>query len=82
VRRQLLFWLRRSLPTRYVRHQGGSQISAEEGVGAGYLLIEHIEEARGEMLSKSRKEKQDDIELRKTLLQGLSRIMLNMARVP
>ncbi|KFZ20088.1 hypothetical protein V502_03366 [Pseudogymnoascus sp. VKM F-4520 (FW-2644)] len=82
VRRQILFWLGRSLPTRYVRHQGGSQISAEEGVGAGYLLIEHIEEAQGEMLSKSWNEKRDNIELRKTLFRGLSRIMLNMARVP
>ncbi|KFY00309.1 hypothetical protein O988_03382 [Pseudogymnoascus sp. VKM F-3808] len=82
VRRQILFWLGRSLPTRYVRHQGGSQISAEEGVGAGYVLIEHIEEAQGEMLSKSWDEKRDNIELSTALFQGLSRIMLNMARVP
>ncbi|KFY79015.1 hypothetical protein V498_08999 [Pseudogymnoascus sp. VKM F-4517 (FW-2822)] len=31
LRRQLLSWLGRPLPTRYVRHDVGSQISAEEG---------------------------------------------------
>ncbi|KFZ06251.1 hypothetical protein V501_07595 [Pseudogymnoascus sp. VKM F-4519 (FW-2642)] len=82
LRRQLLFWLGRSLPTQYVRQQVGSQISEEEGVGAGYLLIEHIEESQGEMLSNSWKEKRDDIGLRNTLFRDLSRIMLSIARAP
>ncbi|KFY67716.1 hypothetical protein V496_01452 [Pseudogymnoascus sp. VKM F-4515 (FW-2607)] len=82
LRRQLLSWLGRPLPTLYVRHDVGSQISGDEGVGAGYLLIEHIEDAQGEMLSNSWDKKRDDIRLRNALFRDLSRIMLSMARAP
>lgn len=51
-------------------------------VGAGYLLIEYIEEAQGEMLSNTRPEKQLNVSLRANFFRDLSRILLIIPRIP
>lgn len=50
-------------------------------VGAGYLLIEYIEDTQGEMLSNTWPEKQHDVTLRTTFFRDLSRILLSITRV-
>lgn len=82
IRRRLLSWLGRPVPTQYVRHQVASHISSGRVVGAGYLLIEYIEEAQGEMLSNTRPEKQLNVSLRANFFRDLSRILLIIPRIP
>lgn len=82
VRRILLSWLGRPVPSRYVRHQGGSQILHDSVASAGYLLIECIEQTQGTMLSNTWSDKRHDIKLRTNLFRDLSRIMLSISRIP
>lgn len=52
------------MPSQYVRHQPQSQEYSNKVVGAGYLLIEYIEDTQGEMLSNTWPKKQHDVTLR------------------
>lgn len=51
-------------------------------MGAGYMLIEFIDETRGTMLSNTWVEKRHDVNLRTNLFQDLSRILLSISRIP
>lgn len=51
-------------------------------IGAGYLLIEYIEEEQGEMLSNTWPEKQFDVRMRTNFFRDLSRIFLSITRIP
>lgn len=51
-------------------------------VGAGYLLIEYIEEEQGEMLSNTWPEKHFDVRLRTNFFRDLSRIFLSITQIP
>ena len=51
-------------------------------MGDSYLLIEFIDESRGSMLSNTWMQGQQDIKLRSNLFRDLSRIFLNLSRVP
>ncbi|KAJ9248068.1 hypothetical protein C8Q69DRAFT_186948 [Paecilomyces variotii] len=81
LRRRLLSWLGRPIPTQFIRHQAANNILSDT-VGTGYLLIEYIEEEQGEMLSNTWQEKQVDIGLRTNLFRDLSRILLSITRIP
>ncbi|EEP79732.1 predicted protein [Uncinocarpus reesii 1704] len=48
----------------------------------GYMLLDHISENEGKMLSSSWSESHGDDTKRRTLFRDISRIMLSMARVP
>ncbi|PWY91883.1 hypothetical protein BO94DRAFT_564583 [Aspergillus sclerotioniger CBS 115572] len=82
VRRRLLSWLGRPVPTQFVCHQAAGNISQNRVMGAGYLLIEYIEEEQGEMLSNTWPEKQLDAGLRTNFFRDLSRILLSITRIP
>lgn len=49
---------------------------------SGYLLMEYVEGSTGQMLSNTWMEKNSDSRLRETLFRDLSRILLNVARIP
>jgi hypothetical protein len=51
-------------------------------IGAGYVLIEFIEETQGTMLSNTWFHRQDDARLRENFFRSLSRIFLSMTRIP
>lgn len=46
------------------------------------MLLEHIEESKGKMLSTEWFTKNDDATLRRNFFRDLSRIMLSVSRVP
>ncbi|EGE82636.2 hypothetical protein BDDG_05580 [Blastomyces dermatitidis ATCC 18188] len=62
------------LPSRYYRHSNRTQTSQDGVMGAGYLLIECIDQDGETMLSNTWLEKQNDIKLRTNLFRDLSRI--------
>ncbi|KAK2811582.1 hypothetical protein FQN50_001924 [Emmonsiellopsis sp. PD_5] len=80
LQRQFLSWLGYSIPSNYVQHP--HQISIDRVVGAGYLLVECIEETQGAMLSNTWLHGRHDSRLRANLFRGLSRIFLNISRIP
>ncbi|KAJ5111872.1 hypothetical protein NUU61_001502 [Penicillium alfredii] len=82
MRRQILSWLGKPVPSNYCPHQNTSQVSDDGVVGAGYILVEFIESTRGAMLSNTWKEGQHDLKLRTNLLRDLSRIFLGLCRIP
>lgn len=82
LRRWLLQWLRFPVPSYYVRRSNKIKDGLDGVSEAGYLLIEHIEETQGTMLSNTWAEKQHDIELRTNFFRGLSQILLSISRTP
>lgn len=76
LRRWVLSTLGQPIPSRYIRHQ-----SASPG-NTGYMLVEYVEQEKGEMLSSSWSTKQHDIHSRTNLYRDLSRIFLSLAKVP
>jgi len=54
----------------------------ENLLGTPYILIEYIDPSRGVMLSETWEEGRSDPTLRANLFRSLSRIMLNLARIP
>lgn len=78
--RAILCLLNCPIPTQYVRHQGGDEISADAKLG--YVLVEYIEETRGRMLSCDWAEKRTDVNLWTNLYRDLSRIFLDLAKIP
>ncbi|EEH03547.1 conserved hypothetical protein [Histoplasma capsulatum G186AR] len=79
IRRRLLSWFNLPVPSYYARHQGG----VHNAIGAGYLVIEYIEETQGRMLSSSWFEKnQHDAKLRTNFFRDLARILLSISRIP
>ncbi|RHZ62495.1 hypothetical protein CDV55_102906 [Aspergillus turcosus] len=77
LRQYFLLWLKDSVPSNYVRHQSPDPI-----VDNGYLLIEFIEETRGSMLSNTWMEGRHDPKLRTNFFRDLSRLFLNITRIP
>ncbi|KKK15238.1 hypothetical protein AOCH_000385 [Aspergillus ochraceoroseus] len=82
LRQKILSWVKDSTPSNYARHQNTDSIFVEHIVDSGYLLIEFIEETRGSMLSHTWIEGQHDLKLRTNLFRDLSRILLNITRIP
>lgn len=78
----MLSWLGYPLPSNYVRNPVTSQISNGGGIGSGYILVEYIEESRGEMLSNTWPNGQYDVKRRTNFFRSLSRIMLNITQTP
>ncbi|PYH91223.1 hypothetical protein BO71DRAFT_332716 [Aspergillus ellipticus CBS 707.79] len=77
LRRCLLRFLGYPVPSAYVPHKSRSG----EGLGAGYLLIEYIDQSRGRMLSESWEEGRHNAKLRENLFRSLSRIIIAATRV-
>ncbi|QKX64270.1 uncharacterized protein TRUGW13939_11443 [Talaromyces rugulosus] len=67
-------------PSRYSRHQPQNETLKELNVG--YLLIEYIEQSKGEMLSSTWSLKRDDAKLRANFFRDLSRIFLSLSKTP
>lgn len=82
MRRQILSWLGKPVPSNYCPHRNTSQFFIDGVVGAGYILVEFIESTQGAMLSNTWKEGQHDLKLRINLLRDLSRIFLSLCRLP
>lgn len=82
MRRQILSWLGKPVPSNYCPYPNTSQVSTDGVVGAGYILVEFIESTRGAMLSNTWKVGQHDLKLRTNLLRDLSRIFLSLCRIP
>lgn len=82
LRRRLLTWFGLPVPSSYVRHSNRTLVSFDGVIGAGYLLIEKIEEARGTMLSNTWSQKCNDTKLRHNFFRELSRILLSISRIP
>ncbi|PGH35133.1 hypothetical protein GX50_02055 [[Emmonsia] crescens] len=82
LRRQLLACFGLPVPSPYCRHTGRFQAAQNGVMGAGYMLIEFIDETRGTMLSNTWVEKRHDVNLRTNLFQDLSRILLSISRIP
>lgn len=80
LRYRLLSLLGRPVPSNYVVR--GRQTPSDGVVGAGYLLIECIEDTQGTMLSNTWLDKQHDITLRTNFFRELSRILLSISRTP
>jgi hypothetical protein len=78
LRRRVLGWLGYPIPSLYVQHQTNDQVA----LGSPYILIEYVDPSRGKMLSESWEKGRHNSKLRKTLFQGLSRIILALARTP
>ncbi|EER39373.1 conserved hypothetical protein [Histoplasma capsulatum H143] len=78
IRCQILNLFGYAVPSKYVRHQGPSF----DVLKAGYLLIEYIDKSKGTTLSYTWEDKRDDNGLRGNLSKGLSRILLDIAKVP
>ncbi|KAI1913184.1 hypothetical protein LOZ61_002951 [Ophidiomyces ophidiicola] len=73
-------WFGFPVPSRYVRHQPVNQHLTSD-FSVPYLLLEYIEDSVGEMLSLSWPKKKHDDKLRTNLFQGLSRLLLSLARL-
>lgn len=82
LRRWLRYCFRFPAPSNYICHPNPSERHIGRLGNTGYLLIEFIEEAQGEMLSNTWSEKQHDIELRSNLFKDLSRILSVSAERP
>ncbi|KZF22308.1 hypothetical protein L228DRAFT_239293 [Xylona heveae TC161] len=80
LRRKLLSWLGYPAPSKYLRRQTTS--IPPNTIGAGYILVEYIEETQGVMLSNTWEDGQHDTRLRTNFFRGLSRILLDMSRIP
>ncbi|PLN84892.1 hypothetical protein BDW42DRAFT_183365 [Aspergillus taichungensis] len=78
LRRWLLQLLRYPVPSLYVENR----VQDRNMLGMPYLVIEYIDPSRGEMLSETWERGRLDPRLRANLFHGLSRIMLNLARIP
>ncbi|EAW11932.1 uncharacterized protein ACLA_006910 [Aspergillus clavatus NRRL 1] len=78
ARRRVLSWFGYPLPSQYVQHQSKDQVA----LGMPYLLIEYIKPSRGKMLAESWEDGRSNLQLRKNLFHGISRIMLAMAHTP
>lgn len=76
IRARFLSWLGRTAPSTLIPHR--NSLSNELGA---YLLIEHIDETQGQMLSKSWETGRMDDGRRRNLFRSLSQVMLSMARV-
>ncbi|PGH08827.1 hypothetical protein AJ79_05831 [Helicocarpus griseus UAMH5409] len=81
IRRQILSWLGYAVSSYYVRHHAPNHIYSHRVTDAGYILVEYIEEAKGEMLSSTWPTGQHDIKLRTNLFHGLARILLNLTKI-
>ncbi|PYH95913.1 hypothetical protein BO71DRAFT_439965, partial [Aspergillus ellipticus CBS 707.79] len=77
---QALSWLGHSVPSPYVRHQQ-KEGSTEIVLGTGYLIVEYIEESRGEMLSKTWENGRHESRRRANVFRDLSRILLSLTRI-
>ncbi|KAJ5811378.1 hypothetical protein N7474_007679 [Penicillium riverlandense] len=82
LRQRFLSWLGKPVPSNYARHQSTDPIFTSRPVDSGYVLIEYILNTRGSMLSNTWEEKRHDLKLRTNLFRDLSRIFLNITRVP
>ena len=77
LRRFLRNWLGYEAPlSHYVSHRAGSQLAT------GYMLLEDVRSQKSEMLSRTWHVKRHDMERRKGLFQGISRIILSLTHVP
>ncbi|RVX74003.1 hypothetical protein B0A52_02893 [Exophiala mesophila] len=74
---RFLSWLGLPVPSNLVPHHNGNW----KGMGP-YLLIEYIDETRGQRLSDTWEIGRVDPRLRKNLFRGLAQTMLRMARIP
>ncbi|KAJ4305992.1 hypothetical protein N0V88_000783 [Collariella sp. IMI 366227] len=61
---------------------GGGHMRPPPATGLAYMILEHIGPETGQMLSMSWKRYKDDSERRNRLFQGMTRIMLSIARLP
>ncbi|KAM3537540.1 hypothetical protein ARSEF1564_009542 [Beauveria bassiana] len=77
IRRAFVSMVRLQPPTRYVAHNA----SRFAPLDTGYLLIEMIDQSRGEMLSESWDEHSADPKRLDNLQRGLARMMLSLASV-
>ncbi|GBF65917.1 hypothetical protein TMEN_8635 [Trichophyton mentagrophytes] len=82
IRRLVSRLLAYPLPSTYVPRRTSITQSLAHAVGTGYILIDYIEDADGTMLSRTWEDRRSDARLRTNLYRGLSRILLDMARVP
>lgn len=82
LRQRFLSWLQKSVPSDYARHQSTDPIFTDGIPKDGYILIEFIEQTRGTMLSNTWLEGRHNIALRKNFFRDLSRVFLNITRVP
>ncbi|KAK1141276.1 hypothetical protein N8T08_009179 [Aspergillus melleus] len=80
LRHQLLSWLGDTELSKYVRHQPAA--TPDNAIGTGYLLVEYIEERQGTMLSNTWVHDRHNSKLRANLFRDLSRIFLDMSRIP
>lgn len=76
----MLSWFGFPTPSRYVRHD--IRHKSLSALGTGYLIIDFIEKAQGEMLSKTWNEKHNETKLRNNFFRDLCRIILDVARIP
>ncbi|KAL4885637.1 hypothetical protein BJY04DRAFT_214427 [Aspergillus karnatakaensis] len=82
LRRKIISWLYNSALSDYVHHLNTDPSFVEHLPNSGYLLIEFIEKTGGSRLSNTWLKGQHDPKLRANLFRDLSRILLNMTRVP
>ena len=82
IRRKILSWLGRATPSNYTRRQYNKSLSLDRPADIGYILLEFIDEIRGEMLSCTWTKGIDDPTLRSNLFHDLSRIFLSLSQHP
>ncbi|KFX88546.1 hypothetical protein V490_07560 [Pseudogymnoascus sp. VKM F-3557] len=82
VRLSRLFWrsfyslFRYPVLSQYTLHQKGGNFRTP------YMLLEYIDSDTGQMLSNTWEAQREDPDCRKRLFQGISRIILSLARIP
>ncbi|QQK43077.1 Aminoglycoside phosphotransferase [Penicillium digitatum] len=84
MRRRLLLWLGRPIPSNYTRHQYRNAISIDglAGISTGYILVEFVDKTKGQMLSNTWSNGRHDPILQTNLFRDLSRIFLSLFRSP
>ncbi|KAE8152358.1 hypothetical protein BDV25DRAFT_69954 [Aspergillus avenaceus] len=80
LRRLLLSYLNRQVPTRYVPCPS-TRLLDQRTLRTGYILVEYIEGTTGEMLSSTWKKRHNDTQLRTNLFRDLARILLSVSQL-
>ncbi|KAK2757372.1 hypothetical protein FQN54_004887 [Arachnomyces sp. PD_36] len=76
LQRTVLSWIGYPVPCRFIRHR------YPHALKVGYLLMDHLEETDGNMLSESWEKFRHDRDRRTNLFRDLSHIIHSLARVP
>lgn len=82
LRRRLLSCLGCPLPSAYIPHPLQGSKYKGSTLDSGYLLVEFIERAKGEMLSSTWPDRHQNPRYRHNLFRDLSRILLSLTRIP